>query len=331
MKLIPEQIKYLRAKKRELERLEEEHRKYCQTRESGGMESFGLPHYLDFQEQMSNDFSRQEARETDYALENAHFMKERNFDMIDIGTAFYVDFGDGEIERSMLIEGGTPSMGTEMVASTDSDFGKAVLGHKDGDKVDYTVTATGRKMSITIKEIDRIKENYTHFIRERNRCDRISESAKKSENLAKRLSPDLYKRKKAITPSQVVLLKQELSKLGYRPKNQSDITRKANIERMLNEENFTTPKKGNYIHPGSYVTIMVLGEDGKTQEYSFEFINEAVSTEIEGEYVESISPLGTALEGLRPGDGFSAKRNHLPDLKGMVLTVDNTRDLERVK
>ena len=76
----------------EQERLEEEHRKYCQTRESGGMESFGLPHYLDFQEQMSNDFSRQEARETDYALENAHFMKERNFDMIDIGTAFYVGF-----------------------------------------------------------------------------------------------------------------------------------------------------------------------------------------------------------------------------------------------
>ena len=70
-------------------------------------------------------------------------------------------------------------------------------------------------------------------------------------------------------------------------------------------------------------------QDGK--EMSFELVNRAVSTEIEGEYVERISPLGEAIYGLRVGEQFSVKRSHKPNLKGVITQVENVDKKERVK
>ena len=135
MKLYAEQIQYLRQRKAELEERKAKYAEYCETRESGGMEGIGSPHFLDFQSEMENSNTRREIAEIENMLQNGKFSTERNFDVIDIGTAFYTDFGDGEIDRTMLVEAGSTISGARSYASTESPFGQAVQGKKAGDVV----------------------------------------------------------------------------------------------------------------------------------------------------------------------------------------------------
>lgn len=330
MKLIAEQVKYLRERKKELEGKKEEYRKYCQTRESGGLDGFGAPHFLDYQEQLSNSRDNKELRDIEYALGHADYVMNRNFEMIDIGTGFTVNFGDGEKDRTVLIEEGTTSAGHSMFASTASDFGKAVIGKKAGDKVEYTVSATGRKISATIESIDNIRSHYTNFIREKDFSQRVSRDVKRRLKYDKAANLYTYWKGFAMTPSQKELLEAELRRLDHTVLSQSELKRKSNIERLLRENNMAPLPVGDRIQPGSHVQLF-LKDGEEITEMNFEFINKAVSTEIEGEYVEKYSPLGQAIVGLRPGQSFELRRNHQPALEGMISSVDNDYALERVR
>ena len=331
MKLVAEQIKYLRARKRELEGKAEEYRRYCQTRESAGLDGFGGPHFLDYQEQMERSYSSHELRDVDRQLANGEFVTERNFDFIDIGTGFYATFGDGEKERTVLIDEGTTYTGDSIYASTASDFGKAVFGKKSGDTVQYTVQANGRKMTVTIEEIDTMKEHYAHFIREKELTDRMSDPVKKELAELKKTDPEEYRRRQAITPSQEKLLKQELTKIGYRPRTASLISRKAAIEKTLRDCPIAALPTGDKVQVGPIVGITLMDENQQMRDYQFEMINKAVSTEIEGEYVERVSTLGQAIYGLKRGSNFSVKRKNKPSLKGVVTSVENFKENERVR
>ena len=331
MKLIPEQILYLRKRKQELENKMEEYRKYCQNRESAGFDSFGGPHFVDYQEQLSMSHTGRELNEITKALSTAEFITDRSFEMIDIGTGFMVKFGEDDPERALLIDEGTTFSGQDIYASTGSDFGKAVLGHKAGDKVDYTVTATGRKVSISIEEIDKIKEHYAHFIKEKAYTDRVSNPAKKELARLKVENEEEYKNRFAITPSQKRLLLEELGKISSKSKDASVLSRKGHIAKILKDSKVAALPTGDTIQVGSIVEVMLKEEGKEPVTMNFEFINRAVSTEIEGEYVERISTLGQAIDGLQKGSTFTVRRSQMPSLKGIVMNVENYNEKERVR
>ena len=317
MKLIPEQIAYLRRRKKELEERLEEYQKYCSTRESGGMEGIGAPHFLDFQEQSNIANTRKEKEKVERMLQNGEYQSKRNFEMIDIGTGFYVDFGDGESERAVLIDQGTTSgLDSVIFSSTESDFGKSVQGKKAGDKVSYTVQATGRKINLSILDIDKIKEHYVQFIRDKKYSDRVSEPVKKELARLKIEDKEEYDRRHGITPSQKELLIEELSKA-------ETSSRKAYINKMLREAIVLGEPKGDRIQIGSKVDIMLKDGEQEVTTHSFEVINRAVSTELDCDYVERISTLGNSIYGLKAGDTFIVRRNHKPALKGIVTGVTN--------
>lgn len=332
MKLVAEQIQYLRNRKRELEDKKEEYLRYCQSRETTGLENIGLPHFSDYQEELDNSNKRRELQEIESLLSKSEFVTERNFDVIDVGTAFYVRFGDDEPERTMLVDVGTGYKDVEIYSSLDSDFGKAVLGKKAGDEVTYQVTATGRSVTITIDEIDKIKENYIHFIKEKPFTKRISQPTSRELKRLKEEDPEEYRRRHAITPSQEMLLKEELSKIRRTSIDPSDVSRRGHINKLLRESMIAALPTGEEVRIGSIVEFMLQDGDKEPATYRMEMINRAVSTETDGAYVERISTLGSALYGLKMGSTFQVQRQHLPNLKGIVTAVENYDEkLRRVR
>lgn len=332
MKLVAEQIEYLRKRRKELESKKREYLLYCQSRDSIGFDKIGLPHYSDYQAEMENSQKRKEIEEIDSLLSNAEFVRERNFDCIDVGTGFYVRFDGEDSERAMLVDVGSGYQGREFFTSLDSDFGKAVLGHKPGDVVTYKVQATGRMITVTIDDIDRMRENYTHFIKEKDFTDRISRPA--SDELRRLKQDDIaeYQNRHAITPSQVLLLLEEKKKIPSQSKRNEDISRRAHIEKILRESKVAGLPTGDKISVGSIVEVIIQEEGKEPVTKKFEMINRAVSTETDGAYVERISTLGQAIYGLRSQDTFQIKRCHKPSLKGIVSSVENYDDeKERVR
>lgn len=332
MKLVAEQIEVLRKRKQELLQRIEEYQKHCQTRESVGLDGIGAPHFQDLEMDLANHSERSELNQIDELLKTSEFLVDRNFEVIDIGTAFYIDFGHGDKERTMLVDEGTGIYRkAEITPTVTSDFGRAVRGKTEGETISYQVKATGRMVSVTIGEIDRIQKNYTHFIKEKEYASRISKPVKVEHGRLKKEDEEEYRRRHAITPSQVEMLKEELSKIKDSSKDPKQKSRKAIILKLLAENNIAPSPTGTKVEVGSIVEFMLKEEGQDPTFHQVEFINQAVSTETDGMYVERISPLGAALYGLESEETFEVKRKHLPSIKGMVTRVINAEEKRRAR
>ena len=330
MKLVAEQIKYLRERKRELEAERGRYANYCRTRESAGVEGIGAPHYIDYQEEMGHDHARRELAQIERALSKGEFVTDRNFDVIDIGTAFYMEFEDGDRDKAMLVEKHYGEPGNSLYASIESDLGNAVRGSREGDEVSYTVQATGRQLKVKIVEIDRMRENYEHFIKERAYTDRISKPATRELKILKDTNPEEYRRRHAITPSQRELLIEEANKINCGHTDPLSVSHRGHLSQLLKEEITCPNPEDDTIQIGSQVEVLLQDETG-SKSYQFELINRAVSTELESNYVERISPLGTAIYGLRADDTFTIRRSHQPSINGIVVSVQNDYQTRRVR
>ncbi len=329
MKLTAEQIKLLREKKAELIKRSEEFTDYLtHHRENDTMDGIGT-FYTDFVE---NEKYRQDMKEIDdieKTLSHSEIVTERDLDHIEVGTAFYAHFvGDEEAERVLLVEKGIAHTPDYHMVSLDSDFGKAVLGKTDGDTVVYTVEATGRKIGVTIDSIDRMRKNYTHFIREKRDTDRMSSVVRSELSFLKQYDREEYDNRQRPTASQKLLIMEEL-------KREKDMTpsRKSFLNRVLARPTAIAPTNDT-IGVGSRVTFFIQNEErNDLNERTVEIINRAYSTELEDHYVESITPLGNALMGLKVGEYFSVPKKNQPPLKGVVTAISNQKTVEdrRVK
>lgn len=326
MKLVTEQIHYLRNRKKELLSLIESYTKQCQSREIGGLDGLHVPHFFDYQEQAENSRYRSELIEIDQMLQHSEFQTERNFAFIDIGTIFSVDFGDGDIGKSMLVDSHSSISGGQLFSSIDSDFGKSVLGKKEGDQVSYKVTSNGNTINISIQEIDRVKDHYLHFIREQEYTKRVCGPFASELQRLKTEDPEEYRRRHELSASQLDLLKEELTHLKGNNKRRRNF-----IIKQLMDAPIADYPTGPTIQVGSNVEIMLQDGDQEPTIHSFEFINQAVSTEIEGDYVERITTLGNAIYGLKEGDTFLVRRQHQPSIKGVVTKVQNYDVKRRVR
>ena len=133
MKLVAEQIKELRERRKELQDKKVEYIRFCQNRETAGVDGIGAPHYLDYQEDYDMNSAQQELREIDHLLEQGEFLFDRPLQEIGIGTKFMLDFGDGELDKTMLVERGTFTGRGSIYASIESDLGKAVIAQKEDE------------------------------------------------------------------------------------------------------------------------------------------------------------------------------------------------------
>lgn len=75
------------------------------------------------------------------------------------------------------------------------------------------------------------------------------------------------------------------------------------VNKLLSESRIATPPTDGTIGIGSKVSIMTF-EDGQIQNRRVEIINQAVSTELNTDYVEVISPLGQKIIGLKNNQMF---------------------------
>ena len=268
-----------------------------------------------------------------YALEHADYKSDRSTDVIDIGTKFTVEF-DGDFERDelLLVEGadGLTISVNDGFISLSSLLGQNVIGKKEGDRFSYTVI-TGRmpsdkrRVSGTIKTINKDPKAYASFIREKRKNDRISKIYKaRRHELLTSDTPEAIEELESyntISLSQRMLLLIEAERLSKYGKNRAAINRMTVVKKLLSEAKVAKPKDDGTIGVGTKFELK-YNKDGEIQTITAEMINQAVTEEIDTDYVERVSPLGQQIFGLRVGDPFTFRDGNKV-YKGSVAAVMN--------
>jgi len=326
MKLIAEQVRYLREKKQELLRKKIEYAAYCKNRETLASDWISSSPMADLGE--DNHMSRAigELHQIDNMLKDSDIVLDRNFDQVDIGTKFSVTFDDDDVAESIILTEGNPLTSANFnFVTLDSALGKAIIGHKKGDKISYKV-ANGREITATVADIDTMSDHYEHFICETPYSNRGSSAQRKHLTELNRLGNNDSNQ---ITSSQADLIKDEISRLNHGHKTASSIAKKALLKKILYSSPIAKPE-GNRVGIGSQVQVLILDGD-KEIDKSFELINRAYTTELDAHYVERTSALGNAVYGLKEGDSFKVNRMKGNPYTGVVMTVINEKENERVR
>ena len=104
---------------------------------------------------------------------------------------------------------------------------------------------------------------------------------------------------------------------------------------MLRESKIIAPLSDNTIGIGSKVSILTF-EDGIIQNRRVEIINQAVSTELNTDYIEAISPLGQEIIGLKDNEMFDYRYYSTVDNNtllgnGIVYDINNNMNEELAK
>ena len=335
MILVPEQISYLR---RQIKETKENIRSYNDYLSSKDITSGDYSARAFIGDSVLDDqycLERKKYRDIMYALENADYKKERSLDVIDIGTKFTIEFdGDKEHDEILLVEGtegmGSPLSIGEGFVSLNSLLGQNVIGKKENDRFEYTVI-TGkmpsdrRRITGTIKSITKDPKTYASFIREQRKSDRISKiyKARRHELLT---NPTEENQKElesyeTISRSQRLLLLIEAERLTKYGNDRAAVNRMTVIKRLLAEAKVATPKDDGTIGVGTKFELKYY-RDGELKTITSEMINQAVTEEINTDYVERVSPLGQQIYGLRVGDPFTFREGNRV-YKGSVAAVMN--------
>ncbi len=310
MRLIPEEIKYLESKKELLTRIYKNYQEQLRDSERDKTDGQPIPHQFEIDGKPGR--INASLINIEHLLSDSEYVIMRNFDTIDVGTGFILQFlDDGEIERYILTEKGiistVDSDSKFKFISLEGNLGKAVKGAKQGDTVSY-LDAQDNLQSAVVIAIDNIREHYANFLRE--------EAMKKEQD--ERILPT------DITPSQKELA---LSEKENRARSKKDLVA---INEVLNIPMATLPTDDT-IGIGSHVIVNVESASGLSERIIFELIKKAVTIELDCQYVECDSALGKAIFGLKEGEYFTyITENGLP-LKGKIVSVDNNYLDEKVR
>ena len=316
MRLIPEEIAYLRRKKKELERRCEQ--AFYDIKQYDHDTNNGVK-IASFDELNGNTYQHyaDECLRLEQLLIKGQVVKERDFDKIDVGTGFYIRNNDTlEENRFVLTENSFYLSSDYNLISLNSNLGKAVLGKKDGDLITYKDAEDKGTISATILQIDRKESNYVSFIRDKAMIDR---------HCGRFIPYELHyylirSRKYDITPSQLELLKENIKKLDYDSaisgKDMQSL--KASLAKSMEAKIAPPPKDDGTVHVGSRVEVL-LNRDGVVSKKKFELIEWAYSTELDCDYEEFNSSLGCKVFHSKVNDRFIIDDNYF----GQIISVDN--------
>ena len=156
-------------------------------------------------------------------------------------------------------------------------------------------------------------------------CKEAIERKRAYNNATTKEELEEYRESLAITKSQRELLRIEAERIAREPKTPSTIQRLAVIKKILASAPVVTESKPDgKVSLGEKVTIAISRDGEELQTRTYEMINEAVSDEVESEYLERISPLGSKVYGLKVGDTFTIRENR-KTYKGVVVGIEEQK------
>lgn len=334
MILIPEQIACLRERRRQSKQELEGYRDYLSSKDITSGDYFAREVIGDGVTDNQFHQERRTLLEITELLENSEYLKTRNTEEIAVGTKFKLKFDDSnEEEEFILVENITGLPIGKCFISTGCPLGKSVKGKKEGERFSYVLSGGSHygntTISGTITQIEKDLNNYTNFIRSKNRKNRICREAIERKRAYKQATTkeelEEYKESLAITKSQRQLLRIEAERLVREPKTPSTIQRLATIKRILeNVPVAEESKPDGKVSIGEKVTIAISKDGEELETRVYEMINEAVSDEVEGEYLERISPLGSKVYGLKVGDTFTIRENR-KNYNGVIVRIEEQK------
>ena len=341
MILIPEQIVYLRKERRKTKEAVAGYKDYLASKDITSGDYFAREVIGDNVTDNQYHQERKRLEEITEQLENSEYLKTRNTDEIAVGTKFTLKFDDMSTEREfILVESINCLPIGQQFISLESPLAKSVVGKKEGERFSYVLNGRNhfdkQIISGTVTGIEKDLNNYTNFIKRKEKGNRMCREAatrrKAYLSATTKEELDQYQDMFTITPSQKQLLRIETERLLRQPRTNQVAQRLGIIKSILEHSKVVTESKPDgKVSIGERVTI-VISRDGKeieTREY--EMINEAVSDEIETEYLERISPLGNAVYGAKVGESFTFREKN-KNYKGVVLRIDeqktNTEDIK---
>ena len=334
MKITTEQLYYIREKAKKLQNQIKDYKKTLGFRECFAVNESAQLVSEDSIADREYQEIRAEYREILNILSTATLIKERNTEKIDIGTKFGIIFdGEDEEETLMLVENLTGVSYQLGFISEKSLIGQSLIGKKEGDVFEYQVNSSKIKGQVTT--IKKEYSDYIHFIKEKHYSTRIHKKEKERIKELNSLTDEEAILEKAdrqkLTKSQKELLSIEADQLVKNAKCIESAKRLAVIRNLLKEETAIAPTDDT-IGVGSIVTISYTTKDGQVKDGTYEYINRAVSSELDNEYIERISTLGNALYGLQAGDEFKIQTtNCLKPIVGYIENVSNPKTITTQK
>lgn len=327
MILIPEQVSILREEQRRLKEKLDGYQDYFGTVAVVGAATTGTSQVGDDITLDQYQMDLQKMREITDLLETGQYLINRPTEAVGIGTKFTVRFDfdddDEEISEWMLVDNSYGAGVKNHFTSKSSDFGQAILGKKVGESFEYKIASTNATIKGQLLEIEKDPQAYIHFIREKKHQNRICAGEKKKiqEAIASK-NQAAYEERKTLTPSQMELLREEADSLmKNKPLTPAEKSRLGNINHLLKNASLATLPADDTIGIGSNFSLLMF-DGNETRIKRLEMINRAVSTELDSEYVERISPLGSQVFGLKNNDEFIVRSGNTY-YTGIVFDIDN--------
>ena len=334
MKLILEQLSDLRKRALSLKESLADYSDYLTAREitSSDASPRGLVGDSHIESQFQMDLNTY--AELLNLLTNAEYITARSAETIEIGTKFIVKFtNDNQHTAAYLVEKPLVLGLNKKFVSIDSPLGKSVFSKSEKDNFQYTMPAISsmerQRITGTIEKIVTEPKEYTHFIREKDKKHRISESSEKELRRLRYSKSEEdrreYARRNTLTPSQIFLLRIEKARLEKSPG--LDNKRRYNeVSRLLETAQVAEEVTDGSIGIGTTFDILIT-DGAESHVKTVEMINYAVSDELDDAYIERISPAGSKAFGLKANDKFSYRSGN----KTITAAVLNVKVVDKGK
>ena len=250
-------------------------------------------------------------------LELIPLLKNNFYDIIQAANQLYIDENLNEPLKAYLIK----DLQKIIRSSVEAIYRLEGMG---GNETYSKEKADRRKVSGTIKTIVKDSKAYASFIRDKRKSDRISKNykARRHELLTNptRKNQEELESYSTISLSQRLLLLIEAERLSKFGKDRNAVNRMTVVKKLLKESKVAKPLDDGTIGVGTKFELR-YNKDGKIETLTGEMINQAVSDEVDTDYVERISPLGQQIYGLRVGDPFTFRDGNKV-YKGSVAAVE---------
>lgn len=335
MHLIPEQVRNIQE---QIRRAQEEKNTYERYISERNLESIGESSRVrgnrDNYTETSYNITIDNLKELEKTIRTAQLVKKPITEHIDLGTKFVIKFDDvDEEENYTLAERKIGLQLHEGYITIESEIGKLLMGKTVGEEIYNKNNSPIGK----IIEIKTSPEDYIQYIRNKPRSIRICRAEYRrlhQLNLEKETSKTAkkeYEKSKEITESQKELLEIEAERIIYQLKH-STVENKnylqlrlGQIKKYLKELKVATPPTDNTIGIGTHFSIIMETPNQPKIIRRVELVNRALGDELDSDYIERLSVLGTAAYGKKEKDEFIIQKG-TTKIKCEVFDIDNEKD-----
>jgi len=309
MRIIPEQVKYLREEIKKLrEQLESYDQYYLERDREVGTQETCMVFCGDSitEHQIAKNYKTLKTYEKFLLI--GDYVRKPETDKIGIGTKFSLKFDGENIEENYtLVEVLVGKHMFNEAITVESPIGKSIIGKKEGETFTYKIG--GNEIKGIITKIETNEKAYPSYIRYINKeIQKTSEVVKITESQKELLETELVKNSTLIVNAQEKNIVEQ---------------RIAEIKELLNKSKIASPS-ADKIDVGTKFNITIFTDEGDITK-RVELIEKAVSDELENDYIEKNSLFGLAVCGLKNQDEFIIHINQKP-IAGVVYDISNKPD-----